>query len=372
MDFDFSDDENFLRKNVRAFFDKMNTLTSARRVMTDGSPFDQVIWDQVVQAGWCGIGIPEKFGGAGYGFLELAVIAEELGRSLAPIPFSSTSFLASRALLRLGDDDQCARHLAGLASGDLIGTAALWPALAAGPVDGGVRVISGRLGGVAVPVPDGAVADLALVAAAEEDGTRAIYVVQLDQPGVERRRVESLDESRPQAHLQFTRAVGERLAACDADRLLDDAAVLVAFEQLGGAQRCLELATDYAKERFAFGRPIGSFQAIKHKLANVVACVETARSNCYYGAWAGSVDDDRLPLAACSARVSATEAFEYAARENVQVHGGIGYTWEADPQLFLRRSAALTLALDGPHAWRERLITRLTDHAQPPPAEAHR
>ena len=222
------------------------------------------------------------------------------------------------------------------------------------------------LSGTKLPVPDGCIADFAIVSARIGAGGDSIglFIVELDAPGVQRETLQSIDPSRPQARIVFDNAAAVPLgtagqSAAALRRVLDRAAVLVAFEQIGGADAALAMATDYAKLRHAFGRPIGSFQAIKHKLADMYTRNELARSNAYYAAWALDSSDADLPLAAAAARVAASEAYEYAAKENIQTHGGIGATWEADMHLHYRRSRLLMLMLDSPPQWRQRLVAQL-------------
>jgi alkylation response protein AidB-like acyl-CoA dehydrogenase len=209
-------------------------------------------------------------------------------------------------------------------------------------------------------VPDGGVADVAVVAA-QHAGAVVLALVDLAAPGVTRTALDTFDPTRPQARLRFDRAAAEPMAqGWDAVAgVLDRAAVVVAFEQLGGAQACLDMAAAYARERHAFGRPIGSFQAIKHKLADVYVAIELARSNASYGAWALSTSAAELTLAAATARVSASDTLFLAARENIQVHGGIGFTWEMDCHLFYRRARQLGLMLGSVRHWKERVVHEL-------------
>ena len=240
--------------------------------------------------------------------------------------------------------------------------------MAEGPGKADVRKLratfrSGALSGEKLPVPDGDVADVAIVAAQGERGI-TLAIADLGASGVTREAVETIDPSRSHARIGFDNAPAEALGSPgDGERLLrrvqDRAAVLFAFEQVGGAQRSLEMARDYALQRYAFGRPIGSFQAIKHKLADVYVATELARSNAYYGAWALARDAPELPLAAAAARISASEAYFLAAKENIQVHGGMGFTWEFDCHLYYRRAKLLSLALGSTRLWKDRLITQL-------------
>jgi alkylation response protein AidB-like acyl-CoA dehydrogenase len=228
--------------------------------------------------------------------------------------------------------------------------------------------------GTKLPVADGDVADLAVVVARSSEASPAVsfYLVELAGDGVTREPVATIDPTRSHARLTFEGAPAQPLGTTGegwslVGRLADRAAVLLAFEQLGGADAALEMATEYAKSRYAFGRPIGSFQAIKHKLADAFIANELARSNCYYAAWALSSDAADLPIAAAAARVGATQAFEYIAAENIQTHGGIGFTWESDCQLFYRRAKLLALSLGGVYRWKNRLIDQLENRVAAEP-----
>jgi alkylation response protein AidB-like acyl-CoA dehydrogenase len=221
--------------------------------------------------------------------------------------------------------------------------------------------VGGRLSGAKWPVADGTIAHIAVVVARDEAGEIALYLTPL--AGVARRELKTLDPTRDQARFDLDGTVAEKLPQTGGwaavQRLLDRAAILFAFEQVGGADASLQMARGYAMERFAFGRPIGSFQAIKHKLADMYVALELARSNAYYGAWALATDAAELPLAAAVARVSATDAFHLASKENIQTHGGIGFTWAVDCHLFYRRSKQLGLALGGAPFWKNRLVDLL-------------
>jgi len=333
-------------------------------VLEGPEPYDKGLWSEIAAMGWTGAAIPEAYGGVGLGHLGLCVLAEELGSALAPVPFSSSVYLATEAILAGGSEAQKRAWLPKLASGAAIGTLAL--AEGAGKAD--VRRLrtafrNGSLSGEKLPVPDGDVADLAIVVAHGERGP-VLALVNLTTTGVSRGCIETIDPTRSHARITFNEAPAELLGAPSEGeallrRIQDRAAVLFAFEQVGGAQRSLQMARDYALERYAFGRPIGSFQAIKHKLADVYVATELARSNAYYGAWALALNAPELPVAAATARVCASEAFFLAAKENIQVHGGMGYTWEFDCHLYYRRAKLLSLALGSTRLWKDRLITQL-------------
>jgi len=365
MDFGFSQDQEVLRRSAREFLRHRAPLRTTRSVLESGAPYDADLWRDVTGLGWPGTAVPEEYGGAGLGHLELAVIAEELGRALAPIPFASCVYLATEALLLAGTPAQRRRWLPPLVSGALIGTFALSEGLGeADPAAARTILADGRLTGTKEPVPDAAVAGLAVVGALCGSDAPALALVDLGGPGVTREPLPSIDPSRPQGRLRFDETPAERLGderdgPALIDRLLDRAAVLVAFEQLGAAERALELTREYVLGRYAFGRPLASFQALKHRLVDLYAAIELARGHCWYAAWALDAAADAVPLAACGARVSATDTFDLAAREMIQMHGGAGFTWEFDCHLFYRRAKLLALALGGVSAWRERLARRL-------------
>jgi len=366
VNFDFSPDQRSLREQARKFLAEHASPARVRRILEGAAPYDAELWRGMAEMGWTGTAIPETYGGAGFGYLELCVLAEELGRSLAPTPFSSTIYLASEALLLVGSPAQKKRWLPRIAQGQAIGCFALaeGPQVAT-PGNITTRAHGGRVSGTKIPVMDGDVADFAVVVASETAGGPAgLFLVDLKGPGVARTPVTTVDPTRSHARLVFDGAAAEPLGAPGAgwplvERLLDRAAVLVAFEQLGGAQAALDMAREYALGRFAFGRQIASFQAIKHKLADMYVAVELARSNAYYGAWALSKDAAELPVAAATARVAASEAYYQNAKENIQVHGGMGFTWEFDCHLHYRRAKLTALMLGSARRWKDLLVTRL-------------
>ena len=362
MNFDFSDDLKQLRDEARRFLSEQCAPSVVRRSLDEQEPFAAPLWQAMAEMGWIGAAIPEEFGGAGLGYEGLCVLAEELGRVVAPVPFSSTAYLAAEAILLAGTDAQKREWLPRFSDGSAIGCLALSEGNG-NPDPAGIRarVSGGRLTGTKWPVADGNIAQVAVVVARDEANQIALYLVPLD--GVTRRELKTLDPSRDQARLDFDNTPAERMPNTDGwasvQRLLDRAAILFAFEQVGGADASLQMARNYALERYAFGRPIGSFQAIKHKLADMYVALELARSNAYYGAWALATDAAELPLAAATVRVSATEAFHLASKENIQTHGGVGFTWQVDCHLFYRRSKQLALNLGGAPFWKNRLVDLL-------------
>ena len=371
MNFDFSDDLKMLRDQARKFLREQAPLKVTRRVLEGNAPYDKDLWRAIAEMGWLGVAVPEDFGGAGLGYEGLCVLAEEFGAALAPVPFSSSVYLAIEAILAAGSEAQKQQYLPKLVQGALIGTFAL----AEGPGNPSPKRVAagisgGKLSGSKWPVPDGAIADFAVVAAKDPGGKLSLYLVDLQGRGVKRQTLKTVDPSRNQARLDFTDAPAELLGPAGggweiARRLLDRAAIMFAFEQVGGAQACLTMAKDFAMERYAFGRPIGSFQAIKHKLADVYIATELARSNAYYGAWAIATDAAELPLAAAAARVAATDAFHLASKENIQTQGGMGFTWEVDCHLYYRRSKLLALAVGSQPYWKDRLVAELETRNRP-------
>jgi alkylation response protein AidB-like acyl-CoA dehydrogenase len=369
MNFDFSDDQKMLRDQAHKFLTEKCTSKNIRAVLQGSQGHDTGLWKAIAEMGWMGTAIPENYGGLGLGYLELCVIAEELGRVLAPVPFSSTVYLFAEALLVAGSEDQKTKLLPKVAAGEIIGTFARAEGVGAvTPKSIRTSFKNGKLNGKKIAVVDGGDADYAVVLArgSDEAGERGLVLtlVDLKGAGVTRKAQDSIDPSRKHAELAFDNAPAEPLGKTGegrqlASRVLDRAAILMAFEQVGGADTCLAMAKDYAISRYAFGRPIGSYQAIKHKLADMYVNTELARSNAYFGAWALSTNARELPLAAAAARVAATQAFDYAAKENTQTHGGIGYTWEMDCHLYYKRSRELGLALGAQRSWKDKLVTEL-------------
>tara|TARA_B100000676_G_scaffold304064_1_gene355621 strand:+ start:6766 stop:7875 length:1110 start_codon:yes stop_codon:yes gene_type:complete len=362
MNFDFSEEQNLLREQARRFLDD-SAKGKARMILEGDAPFDCELWQGMAELGWMGTVIPEEFGGVGLKHEDLCVLAEEIGRSLAPTPFSSSVYLATEAILVAGSEDQRADYLPQLAAGEIVGCFAFGEGLKKPNAESiSATFANGKLSGIKHPVADGDVADFAVVLARTPGGDPLLVLTSLD--GALSEPMETVDPSRSYAKLTFDGTPAEPLVAVDngwdlTERVLDRAAILMAFEQLGGAQKCLELATDYAKNRFAFGRPIGSFQAIKHKLADVYIATELARSHAYYGAWALTSDAPDLPIAAAAARVAGSRAYYLASSENIQTHGGMGFTWELDCHLYYRRAKLLNLSLGGERRWKEKLIARL-------------
>lgn len=368
MNFQFNEDQNLLRDAAKKLLGNKATLEAAHKHMAAGSDYDKELWTLMAENGWQGIAIPEEFGGAGMSYLDLAVLAEELGYHYAHTPFSASVFGATEAIIVAGSETQKSSLLPKLASGEKIGTLALFEQSGRYDYAGiSTKVVSGKLTGAKVPVSDGLCADLAIVPARSDKGL-SLYVVDLKQSGVQRTELRTMELTRKQATLTFKDASAELLGQegkgeALLDEILNRTVALTAFEQLGGAQRALDMARDYSLQRFCFGRQIGSYQAIKHRLADMYVKVEMARSNCYYAAWALSSSPKDIAESAAVARISVCDAFLFAAQENVQIHGGIGFTWQANPHLFLKRMKLQEYALGGAGLWKEKLYKVLANKA---------
>lgn len=358
MNFDFPDEVKAMQEQASDYLTQTGSRALARKVLDGDGGVARRDWAEMAAMGWMGLTIPESCGGNGIGHVALCGLAYELGRHLTPAPFSSSVYLVAEALTLFGSDTQKATWLPGIAAGEVSGCFAQSEGLTGG--NGYIRrseVTGGRLSGIKKPVADGIDADLAIVRANENE-SEGLYIVDLKADGVTRKPVGTVEGIREYAAISFDNTPAELLVSgTDAiERLLERAAVPFAFEQVGGAQACLEMGVAYAQQRYAFGRAIGSFQAIKHKLADVFVATELARSNAYFAAWALSTDAPELPVAAATARLSAGKAYWFAAKENIQTHGGIGFTWDVDAQLFYRRHKALKLNIGADRFWEDRLI----------------
>ena len=366
MNFEFSEEQQLLREQARGFLSEHCSTSVVRAVLDGDEDWDAGLWRKVADMGWTATVIDEAYGGLGLSYYELAIIAEEMGRSAAPLPFSSSVYLASEAIQRFGTEAQKSEWLPKLASGECVATVAMAERPGRLSLEGLETHRSGaQISGKMVPVPDASVADVAVVLGRSEAGLEAC-LVPLQQSGVSIEPVITFDTSRGHSALILDGAdvqvLGERaLDEGEWERLIEGAAVLFAWEQLGVAESALIQARDYALQRFAFGRAIGSYQAIKHKLATMYVKNTLARSNAYYGVWALAEGSEELPLAAATARVAAIQASTFAAEENIQTHGGMGFTWEFDCHFYYRRAKLLSLVIGSEAVWQDRLVTALND-----------
>ncbi len=364
MNFAFSEEQEEFRRSIRRFLEDKSSTSEVRRLMETDEGFDPAVWDQMAgQLGLTAVTIPEEFGGLGFGQVELGIVFEEMGRVLLCAPYFSTVALCVNLLLASDDDQVCSSILPLVASGK----ARL--ALAAGESEsdwsndsistiasGGADLL---LSGTKPFVIDGLTATHLLVLAQDGDGV-SLFIVNGSEPSLTKKPLLSLDLTRKLAVIRFDKTPGQRvgdigLGIAYFEKMLPKALISLASEQVGGAQRVLEMAVEYAKERIQFQRPIGSFQAIKHKCADMLVDIESAKSAAYYAAWAAQNEPSELPLVAFLAKAFCSEAYFSAASENIQIHGGIGFTWEHDAHLYFKRAKSSELMFGSPAHFREKL-----------------
>ncbi|MDW3217873.1 MAG: acyl-CoA dehydrogenase family protein [Acidimicrobiales bacterium] len=369
MNFAFSEEQEQLREFVRSFLEDKSAEDAVREQMDTEQGYDEAVWNQMAeQMGLQALAIPEEFGGQGFGFVEQVVVLEEMGRALLCAPYFSSCVLAANAILHSGDDDAKKNILPGIASGET--RAALAFTEESGRWDeGGITLQasgggdSWTLDGTKMYVLDGHTANLIIVAARTDAGV-SLFSVDADADGLTRTALSTMDQTRKQAKLEFS-GVSASLIGDDGagwstmETVLDLAAVALAAEQVGGAQMCLDMSVEYAKVRVQFGRPIGSFQAIKHKCADMLLEVESAKSAAYYAGWCAAEMNDELPQVASLAKSYCSEAYFHAAAENIQIHGGIGFTWEHPAHLYFKRAKSSELLFGDPTYHRELLAQRI-------------
>jgi alkylation response protein AidB-like acyl-CoA dehydrogenase len=369
VNFAFSEEQEQLRTSVRRFLEDKSPETEVRRLMDTVDGYDPAVWSQMAdQLGLQGLIIPEEFGGSGFTYVELTVVLEEMGRALLCAPYFSSVALAANLLQTSGDDSAKKDYLPGIADGSTIATVAL--AEASGRWDEGGVTLAGSGGGGSwtltgekLYVLDGHVADLILVAARTPAGV-SVFAAEKGAAGLTTTPLSTMDQTRKQAKVTFestpARLVGSDGEGWDAiSKMLDLAVVALAAEQVGGAQKVLDMAVEYAKVRVQFGRPIGSFQAIKHKCADMLLEVESAKSAAYYAGWAAAEGSDELPVVASLAKSYCSEAYFHATAENIQIHGGIGFTWEHPAHLYFKRAKSSELLFGDPTYHRELLAQRI-------------
>ena len=353
MDFGFSEEQEMLRQSARTMLERECPAPRVRELMDDALGYAPAMWRRMAELGWLGLVIPESAGGAGLGYIEMAVLAEEMGRALLPSPFIWTVMFAE-AIRRGGNDQQKSELLPKIAAGDLIATAAILESSGAWG-EGGIAMPARRSGnsfileGTKILVNDAHAADRMLIAArtgGRRGGGVTLFALDARRPEIAVSALATMDRTRKLSEVRFDNlkvskndVVGEvgggwpLLAAA-----LDRARVTLAAEMIGGAQRVLEMTVDYSRMRQQFGRPIGSFQAVQHKCANMMVDIESARSAIYYAAWAVSNETADAPLAAALAKAAASDAYRRVAADGIQLHGGIGFTWEHDAHLYFKRA----------------------------------
>jgi alkylation response protein AidB-like acyl-CoA dehydrogenase len=369
MNFAFSEEQEELRSTMRSFLEAKSDEGAVRTQMETGEGYDQAVWNQMgAEMGLQGLIIPEEFGGSGYGYVELGVVLEEMGRALLCAPFFSTVVLAANTLIHSGDEAAKKAYLPGIADGSTIATLAYTEP--SGKWDeAGITATATAAGdgwtidGVKSFVLDGHTASLIIVAARTGKGV-SLFAVDGGAAGLTRTALSTMDQTRKQAKLEFAGTPATLIGAegegwSVLSKVLDLAAVGLAAEQVGGAQKVLEMAVEYAKVRVQFGRPIGSFQAIKHKCADMLLEVESAKSAAYYGLWCAAEMNDELPSVASMAKAYCSEAYFHATAENIQIHGGIGFTWEHPAHLYFKRAKSSELLFGDPSYHREQLAQRI-------------
>jgi alkylation response protein AidB-like acyl-CoA dehydrogenase len=372
-DFAFTEDQDALRATVRRFCEERSPSAEVRRQMDTPEGFDADVYKQLAaELGLTGIHIAENEGGAGFTFVELTIVLEEMGRSLLCAPYFSSICLAANAIANAGTPEQRAALLPAIASGDLRAALAVTEPSGDWTLDGiTLEANGGKLTGTKTYVVDGHTADLLVVAAregakqgAKEGGGISFFTVPAESKGLTRTPLDTLDMTRKQAEIVFDNVdaapMGESGQGAEAlTKTLAQAAVCLAAESVGGSEKTMDMAVQYAKDRYQFGRPIGSFQAIKHKCADMLLRLESAKSAAYYAAWAATEDNEELAVAASLAKAYCTESYFTNSRENIQIHGGIGFTYEHDAHLYYRRAKSSELLFGDPTYHRELIATKL-------------
>lgn len=384
MNFTFTEEQLLLQESARQFFAEHSTSAAVRRAMDSAAGYDAEVWARLVgDMGWTGIAVPEAYGGLGLGQIEVAIVQQEMGRTLYASPFLASIGLAIPALLAAGTDAQRERWLPALVRGERIAALACTgtrgqPGLAGvdavlRPAGGGDYTLEGSAGFVVF----GHVADLLVIAARAplSCGEQGISLLALprDSAGIRVEKVQAMDLTRPYARLTFdaVRVPADAVlgapeqAAGALARTLALGNIALAAEQVGGAEQCLTFTVEYAKQRVQFGRPIGSFQAVKHKLADMMVQIEAAKSAVYYAACAAGEEPALLAEAAAVAKSFCGDAFFKCAGDAIQLHGGIGFTWEHDAHLYFKRARASANLLGDVRYQREQIAQQLFDGDQP-------
>jgi alkylation response protein AidB-like acyl-CoA dehydrogenase len=370
VDFALDEDQVELQSVLREFLADRAPEAAVRAQLEDPAGYDRALWDQMAnQLGLPGLAIPEEYGGSGFSFLELGLVLEEMGRALTVSPFIASAVMAAQLLLALDDESARKEYLPGIASGTTIASVALaedsgsWR-----PADVTARAVhqdgSWRIDGQKSFVLDGAAADLILVIARTGEQETAVFAVTADADGLAREPLETMDQTRKLARLRFASAPARLLgtpggAATAIAAMLDRSAIALAAEALGGTGRVLDMSVEYAKIRRQFGRPIGSFQAIKHKCASMLVDLESSRSAVYYALWAAATSHPDTSVVAPLVKAHCVDTYLHAAGENIQIHGGIGFTWEHPAHLYLKRAKSAQVLLGDSDFHRQQLADRI-------------
>ena len=350
MDFGFSEEQEMLRESARGLLEKECPSTAVRRLMDDDRGYDADLWRKMADLGWTGLVVPEAYGGAGLSYVDLVLVLEEMGRVILPSPFIWTAMVAE-AIKRAGSETLKQSLLTKIAAGDLIATIAWMEPSGLWNADGITMPAhqSGdgfTLNGVKLFVNDAHISDYLLVAARTGGNGVTLFAIETARAGITVSPLKTMDATRKLSEVKFE---GVKAGAADVvgaigdgwktlAEVLDRGKVMIAAEMMGGAQKVLDITVEYAKVRAQFGRPIGSFQAVQHKCANMMIDVEGAKSAVYYAAWAVSNEVAEAPLAAALCKAAASDAYRRVSADGIQVHGGIGFTWDHDMHLYFKRA----------------------------------
>ncbi len=374
MDFGFSEEQELLRKTAREFLEAECPVAYARQMMEDDRGYAPEKWKQMADLGWMGLIFPERFGGSGLDMVDLVVVLEEMGRVVLPGPYFPTVLLGGLAVAIGGSEEQQERYLPGICRGTQRATLA-WLEESGRWDSAGIALPARRdggefrLDGVKLFVHDAHNADWMVVPARTADGDGdfgvTLFLVEADRPGIRTRVMKTMDQTRKLCEVEFEGVrvpAGQVLGKLNEgwpllERIADRAKVGLCAEMCGGMEKVLEMSVSYAKVREQFGRPIGSFQAIQHKCANMLVQVESSKSATYYAAWAVANDVPEAHLAACMAKAYASDAYRMVSGEGIQIHGGIGFTWEHDMHLYFKRAKGSEVTF-GDATWNRELVAR--------------
>ena len=376
MDIGFSEEQELLRDTARKFLDGECTTKFVREMMATDAAVTDDFWQQLADNGWLGITYPEDAGGSGLGLVDLVVLMEEIGRAVMPGPYPATVLLGGGAIAAAGSPEQRREWLPRISAGEIRTTLAVtepnarWDA--AGITTAAQESRGGfTLSGTKMFVPDAHLADVLVVAARSRDGSTmedgvSLFMIPKDAVGLGIRRLPSVDETRKLCEVRFDNVAVPASALlgelhrgwAPLQQVVDRAAVALSAEICGAAQRVLEITVEYAKLRTAFGKPIGSYQGVKHKCADMLVDIENAKSLTYYAAWAVDEGEAEAPLAVSMAKAAASDAGRKVCAAGIQLHGGIGMTWEHDLQLYLKRAKADEVAF-GDATWHRERVAQL-------------
>jgi len=369
MQFGLTETQQTLKNTVRKFLAAECPLAEVRKQMETETAFDAALWSKIAEQGWTGIIFPEEYGGFGMGMVEMAATLEEMGRALLPGPFSSTVLAAGSLLEAAGNDSQKKEYLGAICRGEAKASVALLEDSASWSPDAVQMKATGlALNGRKLFVPDAAVADF-LIVVARMDGDLALFMVPANAPGLRITNLPAMDATRKLYEVTFDNVAAELLAQGShartaLDRALDIATVGLVAEMTGGMQRLLEITVEYAKTRKQFGRAIGEFQAVQHQCADMLVYTESSRSAAYYAAYAIQEGIPEARLAVSVAKAYASDAYREVGNRAIQIHGGMGFTWESDVHLFYRRAKASEVAYGDAGFHRERVAKLVVDAPQ--------